>query len=408
MHRFLDYILSSFKRYSRTYFINFIDFFSFNISQVIVTFLIIAGCVFIKQHFSINSHIRTLHICFHTDYLPQQIVLAFEQEYKIKIKQSVLDGMEPILLRLLNKNSGYDVVYVTEAPFFQRGVFYNLFEPIPWEKIKNSALINPWCLQRLQITDPYNMYGVPLLWGTLGFYTVTDIWKNHMIAARYPHPNSFSLIFDEDILSLMSHERIVLPDSYIEVLQSIAIWKKNSPYNLKHDTIKELLKNLYNARRFWYRFESHQFFHWLRRREILLAYGDCGVIKNIYNLKLEHEIEYNLPVEGAVTWIDTICIPKNGNIVDAALFIDFLLRPENLAILAQHNVLTPSVTSALELIPDTFKAKKYLNPSQNLLAPIEKVTVDTQNMPKKHIRQFAPYDAPEFSRDWIHVKFQYY
>ena len=43
-------------------------------------------------------------------------------------------------------------------------------------------------------------------------------------------------------------------------------------------------------------------------------------------------VEYAIPVEGALTWIDTAAIPADAaNVDNAHRFLDFMLRPENAA-----------------------------------------------------------------------------
>lgn len=49
------------------------------------------------------------------------------------------------------------------------------------------------------------------------------------------------------------------------------------------------------------------------------------------------ELDFVYPIEGAIMWMDNMVIPKNAkNNDNAHKFIDFILRPENSALISEE------------------------------------------------------------------------
>ncbi|MCP6275042.1 extracellular solute-binding protein, partial [Klebsiella pneumoniae] len=49
------------------------------------------------------------------------------------------------------------------------------------------------------------------------------------------------------------------------------------------------------------------------------------------------ELDFVYPKEGVIMWMDNMAIPKNAkNLENAYTFIDFLMRPENSAIISEE------------------------------------------------------------------------
>lgn len=80
------------------------------------------------------------------------------------------------------------------------------------------------------------------------------------------------------------------------------------------------------------------------------------------------ELDFVYPKEGAIMWMDNMSIPKNAkNLENAYAFIDFLLRPENSAIISEEIGYGSPSEAAKALMPPEMANNKIIYPPEDLL-----------------------------------------
>jgi putrescine transport system substrate-binding protein len=86
-------------------------------------------------------------------------------------------------------------------------------------------------------------------------------------------------------------------------------------------------------------------------------------------------IEYSIPVEGALTWIDTAAIPADATNVDNAhRFIDFMLRPEIAAMNSSFLGYAVAVPAALPRIDEATRTDPGVYPPAEIQARFYTIT----------------------------------
>ena len=120
-----------------------------------------------------------------------------------------------------------------------------------------------------------------------------------------------------------------------------------------YDQIFEfLIKHKKNIKMFWNNAQDHQ-----------LAFLQNGCVIGqtwdgpIMTLKKEGKpVSYMAPKEGAMTWVDSVCIVKNAeNVEQAYAFINWAYTPEAGAVMAKSTGYNSVVDGAADLLDDATK-----------------------------------------------------
>ncbi len=268
-----------------------------------------------------------------SDYISLDTLKRFEQETGIKVTYDTYDGNEILDAKLRAGRSGYDLVMPTASPFMANQLRANLFQPIDRAKIPNHATLDPTVMKRLEGYDPGNRHGVPWLWGTTGVgYNRERILKLMPDAPVY----SLRMIFDPAVISKFKSCGVIVLDSATDVIPAALNYLGRDPDSKKPDDLAKAVEVLMAIRPFVRRWHSSEYINALASGDACLAFGFSGDVKQAAKRAVAAKkgvtIEYAIPVEGALTWIDTAVIPADAaNVDNAHRFLDFMLRPENAA-----------------------------------------------------------------------------
>src|SRR3954462_14893415 len=110
---------------------------------------------------------RVVNVYNWSDYIDPKVLESFTKETGIKVTYDTYDNNEIVETKLLAGKSGYDVV-VPSGPFLQRLIQAGVFRRLDKGKLPNLKNMWPEVMQRLQVYDPGNQYGVNYMWGTTG------------------------------------------------------------------------------------------------------------------------------------------------------------------------------------------------------------------------------------------------
>src|SRR5215213_2783956 len=110
---------------------------------------------------------RVVNVYNWSDYIDPKVLESFTKETGIKVTYDTYVNNEIVETKLLAGKSGYDVV-VPAGPFLQRLIQAGVFAKLDKAKLPNLKNMWPEVMQRLQVYDPGNQYGVNYMWGTTG------------------------------------------------------------------------------------------------------------------------------------------------------------------------------------------------------------------------------------------------
>jgi putrescine transport system substrate-binding protein len=282
---------------------------------------------------------KVLHIYNWSDYVAEDTIQNFEQRTGIKVVYDVYSENEVLEAKLMAGGSGYDLVFPSLRPFAERHVSAGLYAPIDRARLPNYANLDPDLLAGMADADPENKHLVPYMWGTTGIGI--NVAKVREALGEDAPLDSWSLLFDPANAEKLAGCGISVLDDEQEAFSSALIWKGRDPNRTDGDEI-EVVREVFAAIRPHIRsFNNSQYINDLATGEVCLAVGYSGDIGQAAARAEEAgtgiELQYIIPKEGAVRWIDVMAIPTDAPHADSAYaFIDYLLEPQVIAAITNY------------------------------------------------------------------------
>lgn len=290
-----------------------------------------------------------------TEYISDDVVDAFTKETGIEVIYSTFDSNEAMYakLKLMNNRGDYDIIFPS-TDFVDKMRKEGMLEPIDHSKLSNFKHLGKAFLDAN--FDPENKYSIPYLWGSSGIAVnkeridINDIQSwNDLWRPEY-----------QGRVMLMNDMRDVFIIGLLVLGYPVTT---ENPQHIK-ESYEILSKMMSNVRTFnsdaprMPFLEGETYLGMVWNGEVIMA-QDQGM----------PELDFVYPKEGAIMWMDNMCIPKNAkNQENAHAFIDFLLRPENSAIISEEIGYGSPSEAAKDLLPAEIATNEIIYPSEELLS----------------------------------------
>lgn len=263
----------------------------------------------------------TLNLYTWADSISPELVKKFESETGTKVNIDVFNSNEDVLTKLQAGSTSYDIVTPSHH-FVKIMIDSGLLENIKAHDLAAFKQVDPkWTKQWW---DPESAYSIPLAYGTAGFTVNRDKYKGPV--------DSWKVFFEPsgdlkgNLGSLATADEVVAaaqlylgvpycsedPAQMKKVLD-LLMAQKTDVKAYSSDNIENRVGSGEVAAHFWW---------------------DGNTLKTRSNDKAN--IEYAMPKEGLVGWLDSYVVPKgSANVEMAKKFIDFMSTAENATI--QYN-----------------------------------------------------------------------
>lgn len=282
---------------------------------------------------------KVLHIYNWSDYVAEDTIANFEQRTGIKVVYDVYSENEVLEAKLMAGGSGYDLVFPSLRPFAERHVGAGLYQTIDKARLPNYFNLDTALLAGMADADPGNAHLVPYMWGTTGIGI--NVAKVREALGEDAALDSWSLLFDPANAEKLAKCGISVLDDEQEAFSAALLWKGRDPNRTDGDEI-DVVREVFAAIRPHIRsFNNSQYINDLATGEICLAVGYSGDVGQAAARAEEVgtgiELQYVIPKEGAVRWVDVMAIPSDAPHVDNAYaFIDYLLEPQVIAAITNY------------------------------------------------------------------------
>jgi putrescine transport system substrate-binding protein len=314
---------------------------------------------------------KVLNIYNWPDYIPEGMIAAFEKETGIKVNYDTFETNEALHAKLVAGNTGYDIV-VPGSVFAKPQIEAGLLQPLNKAMIPNLKNLDPAVMKTLDKADPGNNHLVPWAWG---FTTVgINVTRAQKALGNMPMPaNAWDLVFDPKYTSKLKKCGIAYLDSPTEILPVALNYIGKDAYSNDPADYEAAGKMLAKVRKDVRLFSSTMIDD-IAGARACVAIGWSGDINLAADAAKENgskeKIEALLPTGGSLIFFDTMGITKDAkNVANAHKFIDFYLRAENAAAMANEmNYPTGNVP-----------ARKLINPE---IAENKTIFVDSAYMTK--------------------------
>ena len=281
---------------------------------------------------------KVLNIYNWPDYIPEGMIAAFEKETGIKVNYDTFETNEALHAKLVAGNTGYDIV-VPGTVFAKGQIEGGLLQPLKKDQIPNLANLDGEFMKTLTKADPDNQHLVPWAWG----FTTVGINKTKAEKALggMPMPeNAWDLVFKPEYTSKLKSCGIAYLDSPTEILPVALHYIGKDAYSNSPDDYKAANEMLAKVRKDIRLFSSTMIDD-IAGGKACVAIGWSGDINQAAARVKENGgkdvIEALLPSTGALIFVDAMAVTKDAKHPNNAMaFIDFYLRPENAAAMANE------------------------------------------------------------------------
>lgn len=288
-------------------------------------------------------------------YLDQETISKFEKEYNCKVNYKEFPSNEDLLNDIENSTTKWDVIYPSDY-MVEIMVNKNLVSKLDKDKLTNFQNLNNSFLHKNY--DKSNDFSIPFSWGVTGIgYNKTKISA----------PTSFNDLFDEKYKG-----KIALLDD-VRFTIGMALIRKGYSINTRDEKIlAEILNDLRDQKSIVKAYNSENYVDLLKSGEVDLLYGYSPDI--IQSIPENPNLEFVIPQEGGVLYIDNMCIPaKSDNKELAYKFIDFLLDKENAADIVNKKWLGVPNKAAEPFIKQEIRNNKSVYPSDSVISKCQMI-----------------------------------
>ena len=286
------------------------------------------------------------------EYIPQELVNKFTDETGIEVTIDTYDSNEAMLASLKAGALGsYDVAvpgdYMVKIMAEQ-----GLLDTFSRRELRNFRNIeNQW----LNVDfDPGRKSSIPYQWGSTSFAVNTARYRGDI--------NTTDILFDPP---RRLSGRINMLDSQGEVMALASLHLGIEQCTNNRADLRRLSNLLQDAKQHWASFGSDV------AKDVLVS-GDAwaGMIYNGFSAKAREEnpsITYAYPRQGYIVWMDSVVLLKDApNRRNAIKFMDFLLRPENIAQVSNYAQYNSGVKGVSRYLDHHLRTQPESNPPSDV------------------------------------------
>jgi putrescine transport system substrate-binding protein len=265
-----------------------------------------------------------------SDYIGETTVDDFQKATGITVRYDVYDSNETLEAKLMAGNTGYDIVVPTGS-FLGRQIQAGIYQEIDKSKLKNYGNLDPQILKALEAFDPGNKYAVPYFWGTVGIGYNIDKVKERL--GDNAPVDSLDLLFKPEYAEKLKDCGISMLDAPSDMFQTALKYLGKDPHSKSEEDYAAVEKLFAGVRPYIKYFHSSQYINDLANGELCAVIGWSGDVfiaaARADEAKNNVHLDYRIPKEGSLLWVDSMAIPKDAKNVDNALkFIDYVNDPQ--------------------------------------------------------------------------------
>ena len=322
-----------------------------------------------------------VHLYSWSDYIGSKAIPAFTAETGTKVVYDVFDSNDLAETKLLAGKSGYDVVTPNVSPHFARQLVAGIWAPLDKTKLGNIGNIDAGIMKKLSAIDPDGAHGIPWMWGTTGIIFNAQKVKEIMPDAPI---NSWKLLFDPNVIAKFKKCGVVMLDDAEQVLGSVLI-SMGKPADTDNEAdLAAAVDVISKIRPFVRKFHSSEYMDGLANGDYCIVLGFSGDARvaalRSKEAKSNFDIQYRIPEQGALVYIDVLAVPKDApNPGRANDFINTLMRPEIAAAGATETGFATANAEAKKLVPQEITSDPNLYPPAEIMA---KLTLPKVQSPK--------------------------
>jgi spermidine/putrescine transport system substrate-binding protein len=302
------------------------------------------------------------------NYTNPKLIEKFEQAHNVKVTLGDYDSNDTLLAKVRAGNTGYDIVVPSDYAvqiLIEEGYLAET-KPNQMPNFKNidSRWIDVYW-------DPGRNYSVPWQWGTTNFAVDTAVYGGDI--------DTLAILF-EPPPELVG--KINMQPEIVEVMHAALRYIGKPLCNGNPEDLKAAYDLLIAAKPNW-RTIDYPMIEPLVAGDVAASHGWNGAAMRARLQK--PTIKYAYPKEGVQGWMDNVVVLKDApNLENAKLFQDFIMDPENAALISDFAKYANGMLGSEKFLPDEFAAAPEIKmpegaPTPQFVPPCPKEVTDKYN-----------------------------
>jgi spermidine/putrescine transport system substrate-binding protein len=284
---------------------------------------------------SLASAEGTLQLYNWGDYTSPELIAKFEAETGIKVTITDYDSNDTALAKVEAGGAGFDLV-VPSANYIPIWREKGLIQELDLSKLPNHANIAPeW---RDVPWDPERKFSVPWQWGSTGVAVNSTAYSGDI---------NTSSIFLDPPPELVG--KVNVSPEMNDVLSLAIMYVGGKPCTEDTEVLKKARDVLVAAKPKWQSMD-YGMTEKLAANDVMASVYWNGAI---FRARLQNEnVKFGYPKEGFVLWMDSVALLSDAqNVEEAYKFMDFIMVPENAAMVSAFARYANGITGSEPFMP---------------------------------------------------------
>ncbi|MFN3824551.1 MAG: polyamine ABC transporter substrate-binding protein [Pseudorhodobacter sp.] len=329
-----------------------------------------------------------------SDYIGETTIADFEAETGIRVVYDLYASSEEMQAKILAGSTGYDVVLMAGLSLPQF-VTAGVYQKLDRSKLTGWGNLDTEILRVVEGFDPGNQYGVPYMWGSVGF-----TFNMGLVRERLPDADLSDLatIFDPENAAKLADCGLSILDSPTDIGFTVMSWLGIDPNTAGPAEYRRMAEAFAPIRRHIATFDNSNYLNALPNKEICVANswsGDYGVARaRAEEAGIDIDLQYFVPRTGAPAWFDMWCLPTDApNTENAYRFLDYLLRPEVIAACTDYTGYANANAAALPLVDPDISGDPAVYPDAETMQRLYTPAPQTEDQDREITRIWAEIKA---------------